>query len=132
MWKMLRNRRVAPVALVVVGVLYSAPSLWAHHGLARFDTENPVTLQGTVTDFRWTNPHAYAYADLKDPNGKLAKWKLELGSLTMLARFGGWSRNSLRRGDQVTVRGFRAKDGSPYMSLLEVDLPNGRTLSAAP
>ena len=110
----------------------SAPSAGAHHGLARFDTETPVTLQGTVTDFRWTNPHAYAYADMKDETGKLAKWKLELGSLTMLAKFGGWSRDSLKRGDHVTARGFRAKDGSPYMSLLEVELPNGKTLSAAP
>jgi len=127
----MRSRKAGP-ALVTVGVLLGASSLWAHHGLARFDTQNPVKLQGTVTDFRWTNPHAYAYADMKDENGKLAKWKLELGSLTMLAKFGGWSRDSLKRGDHVTVLGFRAKDGSPYMSLLEVDLPNGKTLSAAP
>ena|SRR5215472_2424389 len=130
MWTMVRTRRVS--ALVLVAVSLAVPSLRAHHGLARFDTENPVTLQGTVTDFRWTNPHAYAYADMKDENGKLAKWKLELGSVTMLAKFGGWSRDSLKRGDHVTVRGFRAKDGSPYMSLLEVELPNGKTLSAAP
>ena len=127
---MLKNFKVG--AALLVGVLLSAPSLRAHHGLARFDTQNPVTLQGTVTDFQWTNPHAYAYAEMKDEQGKLAKWKLELGSITMLAKFGGWSRDSLKRGDHVTVRGFRAKDGSPYMSLLEVDLPNGKTLSAAP
>ncbi len=113
----------------------SVPSLWGHHGLAKFDTENPVTLQGTVTDFQWTNPHAYAYADLKaekDEKAKLAKWKLEMGSLAMLTRFGGWNRDTLKRGDHVTVRGFRAKNGSRYMSLLEVELPNGKTLSAAP
>jgi hypothetical protein len=131
MCQMIRNRKVV-AALVAAAVFSIVPSIWAHHGLARFDTQNPVTLQGTVTDFRWTNPHAYAYAEMKDEQGKLAKWKLELGSLTMLAKFGGWSRDSLKRGDHVTVRGFRAKDGSPYMSLLEVDLPNGKTLSAAP
>lgn len=120
------------VMLVVAGALLSVPSLNAHHGLARFDTKHILKMQGTVTDFQWINPHAYIYADMKDEHGMLANWKLELGSLAMLTRFGGWTRDILKRGDHLTVDGFRAKDGSPYMSLTLVTLPDGRVLSAAP
>ena len=119
-------------ALLVAGILLGVPALRAHHGLARFDTTHGVKLQGTVTDFQWINPHAYIYADVKDEQGKVTNWKLELGSLGMLTRFGGWTRDTVRRGDQITVEGFRAKDGSAYMSLTTVRLPNGKTLSAAP
>jgi hypothetical protein len=106
--------------------------LWAHHGLAQFDTKHPITLKGTVTDFQWINPHAYIYADVKDEKGKVTNWKLELGSLGMLTRFGGWNSNTVKRGDQITFDGFPAKDGSPYISLVTVQLPHGKVLSAAP
>ena len=119
-------------ALLVMGILLGVPALRAHHGLARFDTTHGVKLQGTVTDFEWINPHAYIYADVKDAQGKVTNWKLELGSLGMLTRFGGWTRDTVRRGDQITVEGFRAKDGSAYMSLTTVQLSNGKILSAAP
>jgi Family of unknown function (DUF6152) len=118
--------------LVVAGLLFGVPSLSAHHGLAAFDTKHTVRMQGTVTEFQWINPHAYIYADLKDENGKVANWKLELGSLGMLTRFGGWSRNTVKPGDRVTVQGFRAKNGSPYMSLGKIELPNGQSLLGAP
>jgi hypothetical protein len=110
------NRKRAAV-LVVAGLLLGVPSLWAHHGLAAFDTKHTVRMQGTVTKFEWINPHAYIYADLTDENGKVANWKLEMGSLGMLTRFGGWTPDTVKPGDKVTVQGFRAKDGSPYMSL---------------
>lgn len=112
--------------------MLGVPSLRAHHGLARFDTTHTVKLQGTVTDFQWINPHAYIYADVKDEHGKGTNWKFELGSLGMLTRFGGWTRDTVRRGDQITVVGFRAKDGSSYMSLVTVQLSNGKILSGAP
>jgi hypothetical protein len=127
----LMNRKVGAV-LVMVGLLLGVSSLWAHHGLAPFDMTHTVKMQGTVTDFQWINPHACIYADIKDENGKVANWKLELGSLGMLSRFGGWNPNTVKRGDRVTVQGFRAKDGSPYMSVVEVELPNGRSLRGAP
>src|SRR5215469_2967605 len=127
---MLNRERGA--VLVVAGLLLGVPSLWAHHGLAAFDTKHTVRMQGTVTKFEWINPHAYIYADLTDENGKVANWKLEMGSLGMLTRFGGWTPNTVKPGDKVTVQGFRAKDGSPYMSLGKIELPNGQTLLGAP
>lgn len=123
------NRKVG--AILVAGLLLGASSLWAHHGNASFETHHVVRMQGTVTDFRWSNPHAVIHADLKDENGQVANWRLELGSLAMLSRF-GWNRNTVKRGDRVTAEGFRAKDGSPYMGLINIDLPNGKTLPGAP
>jgi len=120
--------RVVLLAAVLAG---AATSLLAHHGLARFDTTHVVTLQGTVTDLLWINPHAYIHADLKDDQGKIANWALELGSPAMLSRH-GWSPDSLKPGDRVTVSGYRAKDGSPYMSVGRIELANGKSLPGAP
>ena len=128
-----RSPRVrAFLAVMATATLLSAPPLSAHHGLALFDTKHILRFQGTVTDFQWINPHAYIYADIKDDKGKVVNWKLELGSLGMLTRFGGWSRDTVKRGEHITVDGYRAKDGSPYMSLTLVTLSNGKVLSAAP
>jgi len=124
------NRKVWAV-LAVVGLSLGAASLWAHHGNAPFDMTHTVRMQGTVTDFQWINPHALILADLKDEKGKVANWKLEMGSLGMLSRF-GWSRNTVKRGDQVTAEGFRAKDGSAYMCLVSIDLPNGQSMRGSP
>ena len=119
-----------------LGITFAAffatvPLLVAHHGLAAFDTTHIVTMQGTITDFKWINPHAYVYADIADASGKVANWSLECGSLAMLSRF-GWSPTVLKRGDHVTIRGFIAKDHSAYMSLQKIDLPNGKSLQGAP
>jgi len=118
-------------AVLVAGLLLGGASLWAHHGNAPFEMHHVVRMQGTVTDFQWNNPHALIHADLKDENGRVANWKLELGSLEMLNR-AGWSQNTVKRGDRVTAEGFRAKDGSPYLCLLSLDLPNGQSMRGSP
>ena len=129
----MRKRKTAAVlTLVALGVLLCVPVLRAHHGLAAFDTTHTVKMEGTVTEFQWINPHAYIFADLTDDKGKVANWKLEMGSLGMLTKFGGWTKDTVKPGDKVTVQGFRAKDGSAYMSLGKIVLPNGQSLLGAP
>lgn len=125
------NRSLRAI-LLVAGVLLGVASLWAHHGLAAFDTTRTVRMEGTITGVEWINPHAFVYADLKDNHGKVANWKLELGSLGMLTKYGGWTETTVKRGDHVTVQGFIAKDGSPYMSLGRIWLPDGRSLEGKP
>jgi hypothetical protein len=127
----LTNGKVWAV-LLAMGVLCGPTFLCAHHGNAAFDMKHPVKLQATVTDFQWINPHAVIHADVKDESGKVVNWALELGSLGMLTRFGGWSRDSVKRGDRIAVDGFRAKDGSPYMCAVRIELPNGQALRGAP
>lgn len=122
------NRRVAAV---VAALLLCVPLALAHHGLARFDTSHMVTMKGTITRFDWINPHSYVYADITDEHGKSANWMLECGSLGMLSRF-GWNPTTVKKGDKVTVYGFIAKDGSPYMALQKIDLPNGKSLPGEP
>jgi hypothetical protein len=119
-------------AIAAAGFFLSVAALWAHHGLAAFDTTHTVRMEGTITAIEWINPHAFIYADLKDNSGKVANWKLELGSLGMLTKYGGWTVTTVKRGDHVTVQGFRAKDGSPYMSLGRIWLPDGRSLEGKP
>ena len=108
------SRRLAAVLLAAT-VLLAMPALWAHHGLAAFDTTHTVKMEGTITSVEWINPHAFIYCDIKDANGKVANWKLELGSLGMLTKYGGWTETTVKRGDHVTVQGFVAKDGSPAL-----------------
>lgn len=120
------------VSLALLGVMLSAPALWAHHGLAAFDTTRTIKLEGIVTDYQWINPHAFIFADIKDANGKVANWRLELGSLGMLTRYGGWGPDTVKRGDKITVQGFWAKDGSHYLSVGRIWLPNGKTLEGKP
>jgi hypothetical protein len=131
----LLRRVISPgvgAALVMAGVLLVLPSLWAHHGLAEFDTTHVVMMEGTVTDFQWINPHSFIFADIRDESGKVANWKLELGSLGMLSKYGGWTSTTVKRGDHVRVQGFRAKDGSPYFSVGRIWLPNGQSLEGKP
>jgi hypothetical protein len=124
------NSRIA-VLMIMAVMLLTAPHASAHHGLARFDTTHIVTMKGTITRFDWINPHAYVYADITDQHGKTANWMLECGSLGMLSRF-GWSPDVVKKGDKVTVYGFVAKDGSPYMALQTIELPNGKSLPGEP
>lgn len=128
--KLLHRKAAAIFALATI--LFSASTLFAHHGLAAFDTTHTVKMQGKVTRIEWVNPHAFVYADLKDETGKVANWKLELGSLGMLTKYGGWTETTVKPGDHVTVQGFKAKDGSPYMSLGRIWLPNGQSLEGKP
>ena len=89
-------------------------------------------MEGTVTGVDWINPHAFIYADIKDEHGKIKNWRLELGSLGMLTRYGGWTRETVKRGDHISVQGFLAKDGSPYFSVGRIWLPSGQSLEGKP
>lgn len=116
----------AAVAMLAAG----SPALAHHSFAAEFDAEKPVALTGTVTKIEWTNPHAYFYIDVKDASGKVTNWGLEMGSPNGLMRQ-GWSRNSLKVGDQVSIEGSRAKDGSKVANARSVVLANGQRLFAA-
>jgi hypothetical protein len=116
----------------ILGIMLTVNSVWAHHGLAAFDITRTVKMDGTVTDFQFINPHAFIFADMTDDKGKKANWRLELGSLGMLTKYGGWTATTVKRGDRIRVQGFLAKDGSPYMSVGRIWLPDGRSLEGKP
>ena len=96
-----------------LSLLLFASSASAHHSFAaEYDNSKQVTVKGTVQKVAWVNPHAYVYIDVKDENGKVTTWAFESLSPNALARQ-GWSRNSLKAGEMVTVNGYLAKDGKP-------------------
>jgi hypothetical protein len=101
----------------------------AHHsGAAEFDSSKKIDLTGVVTIVEWTNPHAHFYMDVKDSNGNVVNWNLELASPNVLIR-NGWKRNSIKPGDTVSVTGVRAKDSSYYASAGVITFPDGHKLT---
>lgn len=114
----------------VAGLLFSVMPASAHHAFAaEFDAKKGIKVTGTITKLEWTNPHAWLYVNVKDESGKLTSWSFELGSPNGLVRQ-GWRRTSLKEGDQVTIEGFLAKDGSNTANAHSVTLPDGRKVFA--
>jgi hypothetical protein len=100
----------------------------AHHAFAaEYDENKRVSVSGTVTGFKWTNPHAWLYVDAKDESGKVTRWSFEMGSPNgMIHR--GWKRAELKKGDPVTVEGYGAKDAANVANARTVTMPDGRKL----
>ena len=118
--------------LIAVSVLALAATLrlLAHHSFAaEFDAGKRVTLKGTVTKVDWRNPHIYVYLNVKDEKGGVTEWACEGGPPNVLLRE-GWSRNSVREGDEVTIDGAVAKDGSKRCNSRSVNLADGRRVFA--
>ena len=122
---------------VAMGFLFAGLGLgalawpaFAHHAFAgQYDKDKQTQLTGIVTKIEWMNPHARFYIDVKDESGNVTTWNIELGPPLILRR-AGWTQNSLKAGDQVTVGGYRAKDGSKMANGTKVTLPDGRQVFA--
>jgi hypothetical protein len=97
----------------VLGCLCASMPLVAHHSFAaEYDATKTISVKGVVQKVAWVNPHAYVWVDAKDDSGKVITYAFESLSPNALAR-SGWTRNSLKPGDEVTVDGYLAKDGKP-------------------
>ena len=95
-----------------LGFLLASGTAIAHHSFAaEFDASKSLELKGVVTKIEWQNPHTYFYMDVAGPDGKVVNWGMEMGSPNGLMRQ-GWTRNTLKVGDVVSVEGSQAKDGS--------------------
>ena len=116
--------------LVMVIVLAYGGRTRAHHSFAaEFDAQKPVTLKGTVVKWEMINPHGWITIDVPGPDGKTAQWMIETSNPNGLMRL-GWSKRSLKPGDEITVEAYRAKDGSNTANAARVTLADGRKVFA--
>jgi hypothetical protein len=116
------------VAIAACVLAVPAPSR-AHHGATNvYDTSKPVMLKGTITKFEWTNPHNQIYFDVKDDKGNVTHWVAATEPpQVMLER--GWTRRSLKAGDEVTMYVFAAKNGAPVGNVQRIVLADGKELT---
>ena len=121
----MRFIRPFPVLVAILLVTAATVPAAAHHSFAMFDTASPITITGTVTDFQWTNPHAYIELDVSDNAAK--HWSIELGSPSILQR-AGWKFSTLKKGDKIVAVVAPLKSGEPGSLLVRLTLADGRVL----
>ena len=113
----MKNRR-RKLATVLAGLCLVTETLVAHHGYAdRYDEENPITLDGVVVELQLINPHAAIIFHVTSDDGEVVRWNGHLGSATSLAKSEGWTKDTLKPGDRITILGAAATNGAPDILL---------------
>jgi len=114
-------------------VLVAAIPVWAHHSFAAaFDADQPITVQGVITEVRLENPHSWFFLDAKDSAGKIVKWSFEASTPTSLIR-SGVKPGFVKTGDVVTIKGYHARDASQNVGAArELVLADGRAFAVGP
>jgi hypothetical protein len=116
------------ISIVITSLMTFPISAGAHHSFAvHFVGEELLQVSGVVTEFKFTNPHGIVRIDVTKPDGIVETWEAETNSPNALRRR-GWSKDSLQMGDAITIVGFPARDGRPYLRISQVTFADGRTL----
>jgi hypothetical protein len=114
----MKSKLLASFCFLAVSLFLAAGPVLAHHGFAgRYDEEHPYTVQGTVLEFEFINPHSAIIFEAKDSTGGMGRWHAELGGANALHRADGWTKDTLKAGDKITIVGPRNKNGSNDMNL---------------
>lgn len=113
--------------VLVLTILFLSLPVFAHHGNAAYDDTHAVTVKGTVSAWIWANPHVVMHLDVPDNTGKVVTWTFETENPTSMFNI-GWSKSSIKVGDQVSVTAITAKNGNPIGRIIEIGLPNGQKL----
>jgi uncharacterized protein DUF6152 len=112
------NTRVITL-LFAATLLLTSVSFFAHHGDAGRYEENTVVMTGTVVEVQLVDPHSIIVLDVPDAKGQSVRWQAELGGRNGLSKNFGWTKNTLKFGDKITITGRRVKSGAPYINLTE-------------
>jgi hypothetical protein len=119
-----------PSVFAIVALASNAGSVSAHHSFAaEFDFQKPVTLKGAVVQWEMINPHGWITIDVRSDDGKTVRWMVETSNPNGLMRL-GWTKRSLKPGDEITIDGYKAKDGSNTANAATVTLADGRKVFA--
>lgn len=121
-------KKPAFLLAAMLGVVSVSAPVLAHHGEANYDTDKTVNVKGTVTDFQFVNPHVQITLDVKNDKGEIEKWVGEARSPAMLARYGGWDKDTIKVGDVITFYGHRTRNGTPFMRLEKIVKADGTEL----
>lgn len=122
--------RMLTVVAAGLGVLLAGPVVSAHHSFsAEFDIDQPVTLQGTLTELEWVNPHGWIHMDVAGPDGEVVNWAVEMGNPTALLRR-GLRKSHFPPGMELVVEGYKAKDRTPTANGITITFPDGRNVFA--
>lgn len=116
------------IAICLALVAFSLPAV-AHHGAAAYDTAKKITVKTTVTDWVWANPHCFLKFDMKDEKGNVQHWATETSNPSDMVNL-GWSKDTFKAGDEITITFMPVKNGNPIGRIEQVVLANGQTLSA--
>jgi hypothetical protein len=125
----MKNKLLA-MFLGTAGLFLVAGPALAHHGRSNYDVTSTATVKGVVTEFEWVNPHALIHLDVTGENGNVEKWIAETNSPNTLSRQ-GWSKNTVKVGDEITLVGHRVKGGGTYINFSKITWPDGRALTPA-
>src|ERR1700680_643127 len=115
----------------LAGLMLVAVALLGHHSTAPYDLVHGTIIEGVVTRFDWENPHAHIFLNVNGEENAIEHWRIELDSPGHLRRL-GWTQNTVKPGDQVTVTGGRARDGSFNLRGVYIQLQDGRKLMCLP
>ena len=118
------KKKLGAVFSVAIGLLMATGSLWAHHSDALYDMSRLKVIKGTVTKHQLLNPHQVIRMKVKDADGKVTPWIL-IGAAVKGQREEGWTKDTLKPGDEVTVWGFAYRDGGPRMTWNRIDKADG-------
>jgi hypothetical protein len=121
------RKKILVLIMSVAAFLIASGPMFAHHGTAAYDTKNIVTVKGTMTDFRFINPHVQLFFDVKNDKGEVEKWQAELTAPNKLSR-AGWDKHTLKTGDSITASGYVAKDDPHTMWINKLIGPDGQPL----
>jgi len=123
----LRNSLLV-LAVVGAGALAASAPAFAHHAFAaEFDAEKPLEIKGVVTKFKLVNPHSWLYLDVKGADGAVTNWGVEFGAPNALAQR-GLSKADVKPGDEITIKGYRSKNGGPFGYSVFATLADGRVI----
>ena len=125
-------QRVVVSLLLVSALLLAAGQAAAHHAFAtEFDANKPVTVKGFVTKIDWANPHVWFYLNVKTESGAIENWGFEMGGPNSL-RNSGWTKETMKIGDELVVEGFLARNGTRNVNAKNVTMAlTGKKLGAA-
>ena len=119
--------KLTTVFAVAIGLLMAASSVWAHHSDAVYDMTQMKIIKGTVTEHQFINPHQIIKMKVKEEDGKVVPWVL-VGAAVSANREAGWTKDTLKTGEEVTAWGFPYRDGKPNMTWMRIVKADGKSL----